>query len=98
MSDLEPLDTLFDVAPGFELPLPRELASLYGSLRLRPTSDRPTVVGNFVTTVDGVVTLGVTGHAGGGDISGFNPHDRMVMGLLRSAADAIIVGAGTLRA
>src|SRR5262249_4599705 len=38
------------------------------------------------------------GKSGGGPISGFNTHDRMVMGLLRAAADAVVVGAGTLRA
>ncbi len=51
-----------------------------------------------VTTLDGVVSLNVPGQAGGGPISGFNQHDRMVMGLLRAAADAVIVGAGTVRA
>jgi hypothetical protein len=45
-----------------------------------------------------VVSLNVPGRSGGGEISGFNQHDRMVMGLLRAAADAVIVGAGTLRA
>ncbi len=47
--------------------------------------------------LDGVVTLNEPGHAGGGDISGFNRHDQVVMGLLRAMADAVIVGAGTLR-
>jgi len=55
------------------------------------------VIGNFVTTLDGVVTLNEPGHASGGDISGFNRHDQLVMGLLRAVADAVIVGAGTLR-
>src|SRR4051812_33125890 len=59
---------------------------------------RPHVVGNFVSTLDGVVSLGIPGKAGGGEISGFNPHDRMVMGVLRAAADAVVIGAGTLRA
>ena len=52
--------------------------------------ERPYVVGNFVTTLDGVVSLNVPGQSGGGPISGFNQHDRMVMGLLRAAADAVI--------
>jgi riboflavin biosynthesis pyrimidine reductase len=56
------------------------------------------VVGNFVTALDGVVSLNMPDHSSGGDISGFNQHDRVVMGLLRAAADAVIVGAGTLRA
>jgi riboflavin biosynthesis pyrimidine reductase len=48
--------------------------------------------------LDGVVSLGIPGKGGGGEISGFNPHDRMVMGVLRAAADAVVIGAGTLRA
>ena len=44
------------------------------------------------------MVLNVSGHNGGGDISGFNEQDHMIMGLLRATADAIIVGAGTLRA
>jgi riboflavin biosynthesis pyrimidine reductase len=59
---------------------------------------RPHVVGNFVASLDGVVSLGIPGKAGGGEISGFNRHDRMVMGLLRAVADAVVIGAGTLRA
>src|SRR5437867_3785648 len=97
MSDLTPLDTLLDSASGSDLPLPSELGALYGSLRLPVAIDRPTVIGNFVTTLDGVVSLGGPGRAGGAAISGSNLHDRMVMGILRAAVDAVIVGAGTLR-
>ncbi len=59
---------------------------------------RQHVVSNFVSTLDGVVSLKTRGHAGGGDISGFNIQDRMVMGLLRAVADVVIVGTGTLEA
>jgi riboflavin biosynthesis pyrimidine reductase len=48
--------------------------------------------------MDGVVSLKVKGHEGGGDISGFSIQDRMVMGLLRAVADVVIAGAGTLDA
>jgi len=98
MTDLVPLATLYDIAPGAETPLPIDLAALYGPLRLPAHTVRPTLIGNFVTTLDGVVSLNAPGQAGGGEISGFNQHDRMVMGLLRAVADAVIVGAGTLRA
>jgi riboflavin biosynthesis pyrimidine reductase len=98
MAELTPLATLYDIAPGAEVPLPIELAALYGTLRFPAHATRPYVIGNFVTTLDGVVSLNVPGHAGGGEISGFNHHDQMVMGLLRAVADAVIVGAGTLRA
>ena len=49
-----------------------------------------------MTTLDGVVSLNTKGHASGGDISGFSAQDRMVMGLCRAIADAVIIGAGTL--
>jgi len=77
--------------------LPTELAALYGRLEFPSHPGRPLVVANFVTSLDGIVSLGVPGQAGGGPISGFNQHDQMVMGLLRAAADAVVVGAGTLR-
>ena len=59
---------------------------------------RPYVFSNFVTTLDGVVSLNTKGHASGGDISGFSAQDRMVMGLMRAIADVVIIGAGTLSA
>ena len=58
----------------------------------------PYVYSNFVSSLDGVVSLGVRGHCGGADISGSNDEDRMVMGLLRAVSDVVLIGAGTLRA
>ena len=98
MITLDPLVSHYEVASGDALPLPADLASLYGPLRFPSRPGRPHVVGNFVTTLDGVAALSVPGHMGGGAISGHDRHDRAVMGLLRAAADAVIVGAGTLRA
>jgi len=97
MDPLTPLESFYDMDCGEVLPLPPELTALYGSLRFPEHEGRPYVIGNFVTTLDGVASLSAPSLAGGGAISGFNPHDRMVMGLLRSVADAVIVGAGTLR-
>jgi len=98
MDTLTPLDSLFELERGNVLPLPPELVTRYGPLHLSSHPDRPTILSNFVTTLDGVVALNEPGHtSGGGDISGFNQHDRMVMGLLRAISDAVIVGAGTLR-
>jgi riboflavin biosynthesis pyrimidine reductase len=100
---LTPLEALYDLHEGEEgeegadLPLPPELAALYGSLRLPSHPGRPYVLGNFVTTLDGVVSLQAPGQKGGGEISGNNRHDHAIMGLLRALADAIIIGAGTLR-
>jgi riboflavin biosynthesis pyrimidine reductase len=71
---------------------------MYGDFRLPRPRSGFYVYSNFVSTLDGVVSLQVKGHSGGGDISGFSAQDRMVMGLLRAAADAVIVGSGTLAA
>jgi riboflavin biosynthesis pyrimidine reductase len=92
-----PFETLYDISEGPEMPLPAELDDLFGSLRFPIPQDRPYVIGNLVTSLDGVVSLGIPGKAGGKEISGSNRHDRALMGLLRAAADAVIVGAGTLR-
>jgi hypothetical protein len=93
-----PLRTLWTGGQGKALPLAARLTRLYGSFRLPQAESRPYIFSNFVTTLDGVVSLRTRGHAAGGDISGFNAQDRMVMGLLRAVADVVIVGSGTLAA
>jgi riboflavin biosynthesis pyrimidine reductase len=98
MTALAPFETLLDMSQGSALPLPSELTELYGGLALPLGEPSPYIVGNVVTTLDGVVSLNVPGQAGGGEISGFNPHDRILMGLLRAVADVVVVGAATLRA
>jgi riboflavin biosynthesis pyrimidine reductase len=75
-----------------------ELAGRYdGPLEFRLPLSRPTLIANFVETIDGVVAMDA-GKSGGGEVSGFSPADRFVMGLLRTFADVVLVGAGTLRA
>jgi len=79
--------------------MPSALERSYGgplSIPLRP--DEPTVIANFVSTIDGVVALDTEGATGGGEISGFYEPDRFVMGLLRTLADAVVIGAGSVRA
>jgi len=95
---LAPLETLFETRRGKALPLPPRLSRLYGCLRMPLPRWRPHVFSNFVTTLDGVVSLNVRGHASGGDISGWSAEDRMVMGVLRAVADVVIIGSGTLNA
>jgi riboflavin biosynthesis pyrimidine reductase len=87
-----------DSARGQALPLPPKLLRLYGTFHLPAPRSGIHVFSNFVSTLDGVVSLQVKGHSSGGDISGFSDQDRMVMGLLRAAADTVIVGSGTLAA
>jgi riboflavin biosynthesis pyrimidine reductase len=96
----KPLKGLLDSSGGRALPLPPRLSRLYGAFRLPAAraAGSPYVFSNFVSTLDGVVSLQVRGHSGGGDISGFSAQDRMVMGLLRAVADTVVVGSGTLAA
>ena len=97
-ASLAPLRTLFETRRGRALPLPLKLARLYGCLRMPMPRTHPYVFSNFVTTLDGVVSLNTKGYASGGDISGFSAQDRMVMGLCRAIADVVVIGAGTLSA
>jgi riboflavin biosynthesis pyrimidine reductase len=52
---------------------------------------------NFVTSIDGVAALG-DGTSSGTVISGKHQGDRFLMALLRACAEAVVLGAGTLRA
>ncbi|MFG1679168.1 dihydrofolate reductase family protein [Nonomuraea sp. NPDC049269] len=75
--------------------LPSTLATAYGG-DLGFTE--PCVYANFVASLDGVVALGPQYPSSGSAISGGEPADRFVMGLLRAFADVVLIGAGTLRA
>jgi riboflavin biosynthesis pyrimidine reductase len=89
---LAPFEVLYEAdLPAYKLPF--DLQHLYGRLGFAAN----VVYSNFVSSVDGVVTLGSTPSAGS-VISGKNPADRFLMGLLRACADAVVIGAGTLRA
>jgi len=75
--------------------LPPQLAELYdGGLAIREGS----VYANFVSSIDGIVAIEGGTAPSGGIISGRNEADRFVMGLLRAFAEAVLVGAGTVRA
>jgi riboflavin biosynthesis pyrimidine reductase len=89
---LGPFEVLFETdLPGYALP--DELEQIYGRLGF---ADR-VVYSNFVSSLDGVVSLG-SGISAGSVISGKNLADRFLMGLLRGCADAVVIGAGTMRA
>jgi riboflavin biosynthesis pyrimidine reductase len=77
--------------------LPPSLQELYDGDLLFPAAagQRPYVFGNFVSTLDGVVSYGIPGFSSGAAISGSDSADHFIMGLLRASADAIVVGAGT---
>jgi riboflavin biosynthesis pyrimidine reductase len=79
--------------------MPAALAERFpGELTIDLGRERPTIVANFVSSVDGVVALGPgKPNAGGGEISGFSDADRYMMALLRALADVVVIGAGTMR-
>lgn len=58
---------------------------------------RPYTFSNFVVSRDGRISFNEPEQSGGGEVSGFNAHDRWIMALLRSRADAVLVGDNTLR-
>lgn len=94
-----PYTLLFDDdnAPGPGLP--EGVRAIYGGdWRLRDAPDeRPYTFTNFVVSHDGRISFDEPGRAGGGEVSRNAAHDTWLMALLRSRADAIVTGAGTLR-
>jgi riboflavin biosynthesis pyrimidine reductase len=91
------IETLYDLPLAGPRRLPERLAECYdGDLAFQSAGNRPYVIGNFVTSVDGVASYGIPGKSGGGVISDFNKDDRFVMALLRACADAVMIGSGTL--
>ncbi len=99
----EPLSVLFEAPLTADVTrrtgLPAALRQAFdGDLAIPLRNDRPTVIANFVESLDGAVALDPDGHTDGGTVSGYSPTDRFVMGLLRAMADIVLVGAGTLRA
>jgi riboflavin biosynthesis pyrimidine reductase len=90
---LPPLEPLYEAPrlPAFDLP--KGLAEAYGG----PLGfSEPRLYANFVASLDGVVAL--PGEIQSNRmISAHSEADRFVMGLLRASADAVLVGAGTMR-
>ena len=71
---MEPIRTLIDLQGASPSPLlPDELRILYGGDLRFPvfSGERPYVVGNFVSTLDGVISFAVPGQSGGGTIQRF---------------------------
>ena len=88
-----PMDLMFE-EQGSPYDIPKHLERLYGG----PLGfEAPRLYANFVSSLDGVVAL--EGEENSSQmISGRSEADRFVMGLLRALADAVLIGAGTLRA
>jgi riboflavin biosynthesis pyrimidine reductase len=84
---------LFDEAGPDRFDLPAELEEVYGGFGLPARL----VYANFVASLDGIVAVPEVPRSSA-LISGGAPADRFVMALLRACADAVVIGAGTLRA
>jgi hypothetical protein len=85
----QPLTVLYEQPGPPRHPLPAPLARAYGGDVGFPQA---CVYGNFVASLDGVVALGPEYPSSGSAISGREPSDRFVMGLLRAFADAVLTG------
>ncbi|MGI0134630.1 MAG: dihydrofolate reductase family protein, partial [Candidatus Micrarchaeaceae archaeon] len=97
---MELIQTLIDRdGETMEPMLPQALRDLYGGDLNFPaaSAERPLVIGNFVSTLDGIVSYQIQGHSDGSTISGSDTGDHFIMGLLRASADAVIAGANTVR-
>lgn len=91
-------ELLWEQTPADGMGLPDELRAIYeGDWVIPEIGSRPYSYSNFVMSHDGRVSFSTPGHEGGGDVSDFNPHDQWVMALARARADAVVVGANTLR-
>jgi riboflavin biosynthesis pyrimidine reductase len=87
-------EVLFDRAEPS--PFDDDALAPYGNFALpAPPNDRPLVFTNFVQSLDGIVSL-LGKHASGAEISQSRA-DRWLMDLLRTHADALIMGMNTLR-
>lgn len=91
---LEPFELLYEAESLPEVELPAELRRLHaGDLGFR----EPRFYANFVSTLDGVVAI--PGIPRSNDlIAADSDADRFLMGLLRTFADVVLIGAGVLRA
>src|SRR5262245_53875328 len=94
MTALEPLELLYEAEALPATPLPAELTRLHdGDLGF----PEECVYANFVATLDGVVSI--TGMRGSNAfIAQDSDADRFLMGTLRAFAEAVLIGAGVLRA
>lgn len=88
------LELLFQEGMPSPAVLPEVLRERYGG---QLGFERPRLIANFVSTIDGVVALPSLPQSNR-LIADDNDGDRFVMALLRACADVIVTGSGTLHA
>ena len=94
MSELDPLELLYEADSLPRIALPPTLSRLHGG---DLGFDERCVYANFVATLDGVVSIPAL-PGSNAFIARDSDADRLLMGLLRAHADAVLIGAGVLRA
>lgn len=87
------IEAVFDGGGTPDVPVPDEVGSAYGGPFWLPER---VVYANFVSSIDGVAAIGGV-EMSSAVISGGASADRFIMALLRAVADAVVVGAGTVR-
>lgn len=87
------LESVFEAGGAPDVPLPDEVTSTFGGSFWLPER---VVYANFVSSIDGVAAIGGV-EMSSAAISGGASADRFMMALLRAVADAVVVGAGTVR-
>ncbi|MCX7859767.1 MAG: dihydrofolate reductase family protein [Chloroflexus sp.] len=97
---ITPFTLLFEEELNHGPGLPAEIRAIYGGDWRLPAipAHRPAVWTNFVVSHDGRIAFNQPGWNGGNAISRNNRHDHWLMEVIRSRADAILVGTATLRA
>jgi riboflavin biosynthesis pyrimidine reductase len=91
---MENLELLFQEDTAAPIGLPELLRELYGG---QLAFERPRLIANFVSTIDGVVAIPSLSRSNR-IIADNDAGDQFVMALLRACADVIVTGSGTLRA
>ncbi|MBV8195572.1 MAG: dihydrofolate reductase family protein [Candidatus Dormibacteraeota bacterium] len=93
LASVPSIDVLYDESSG---PPQTACERVYGAPLRFPKAASPYVISDFVSTIDGVVSLGLHDGTDSAVLGGHSAADRFVMAMLRAAADVIVVGARTL--
>jgi riboflavin biosynthesis pyrimidine reductase len=92
------MESAFEVLSGDSGGDPLHAERPYGEALRFPDAPRPYVVVNFVASIDGVASLGITDGTDSTKVGASSRPDRYLMALLRASADVVVIGAGNLRA